>query len=58
MVSTDLTKISELSELLNNLKLADKIQEAPGLGWLPVKQVAGTVKHVDWSLLTDEEQIL
>jgi hypothetical protein len=50
-----------LSELLNNLRAAEKIQfvQLPGGkggGWLPKKEVATTVEYVDWSLLSEEER--
>lgn len=56
----NLDKMMALSELLNNLRAAEKIQfvQLPGKGggWLPKKEVAELVEYVDWSLLSEEER--
>lgn len=62
VVVKDLDKMHNLSEILNNLKAADRIQyvQLPGGrgGWLPKKEASGEVAYVDWSLLSEEERNL
>lgn len=55
----NLDKMLQLSELLQNLKVADKIQWVQlgkGGGWLPKKEVANEVEYVDYGLLSEEER--
>lgn len=58
----DLSRMTELSELLRNLQVADKIQHVVGLsgkgGYLAVREVTKKVQYVDWSLISEEERIL
>jgi hypothetical protein len=56
-----LDKLQSLSEILNNLRAAEKIQfvQLPGGkggGWLPKKEVVEKVEFVDYSLLSEEER--
>ena len=57
-VSQDLDKISVLTELLQGLVMADKIQLVGGLGFISKKAVvdSGNDDTVDFSLLTREER--
>lgn len=55
-VHKDLNKTSELSEILQSLQLAGKIQTIKGKGWLPLKAVGKKLEYVDWTLLTNEER--
>lgn len=56
-VSTDLDKITHLTDLLMNLKQADKIQYVE-TGWLPKKIVQEDIVNgvVDFTYLTEEER--
>jgi Protein of unknown function (DUF3987) len=58
-VSSDLEKLSQLTEILINLSEADKIQKVPSVhGFLPKKKVVEHAQEgmVDFSLLTPEER--
>lgn len=56
----NLAKPPELAELLQGLKLADKIQwidiGPENSGWMGKRIIDNSSKFVDWSLLTDEER--
>lgn len=56
-VSTDLDKIAQLTDLLLNLKAAEKIQSVQN-GWLPKKIVQEDIVNgvLDFTYLTDEER--
>lgn len=56
-----LNKPLELQDIMNNLRMAEKIQyvQLPGGkggGWLPKKEVGSEVAYVDWNLLSEEER--
>lgn len=51
----ELNKISELGDIMQNLKLANKVQLVAG-GFLLNKVVKKEVDYVDWSLLSTEER--
>lgn len=57
-VHTDLEKMNDLTELLRNLVIADKIQTVDG-GFLPKKRLIQDMSSnscIDYSLLTEEER--
>jgi hypothetical protein len=57
MVSTDMDKVNDLSDMMRNLSAAGKIQAYDG-GFLPVRKVAVEVESdtVDYSILTTDER--
>lgn len=56
-VHKDLEKISMLSDILNGLMTAGKIQHVKeGGGWLPLNAVKKQPIYVDWEHLTEEER--
>lgn len=55
-VHKDLEKIHMLSDILQSLKAADRVQYIKDKGWLPLEAKRGEHKFVDWSLLTEEER--
>lgn len=56
-VSTDVDKIQTLIEIMNSLRLAEKVQLLGGHGYLPLRKPARKYDWVDWSLLTPEERL-
>lgn len=55
----NLGKTAELAELINGLKIADKVQyveAGPSSGYLAKRVVNRNEKYVNWSLLTPEER--
>lgn len=59
-ISADLEKMSDLSTLLQNLIMAEKLQAVPNGGFLPKKKVANYVDNttIDFDLLTLDERKL
>lgn len=55
-VNKDLNKPDDLMQILKNLQLAEKIQNVPGKGYLPMIKSDKDKAFVDWNLLTTEEQ--
>lgn len=59
-VRKDIDNMRSMTEILNNLQFADRIQFVPlpggKGGWLAKKEVSSEVKYVDWSLLSEEER--
>lgn len=55
-VSKDLSKTDELTNILSNLLLAEKIQKVSGK-YLPRRIANGDKPFVNWDLLTEEERI-
>lgn len=55
-VHKDLEKISMLGDIMQGLLHAEKVQFVKGKGWLPHRMPPRKLEHVDWSLLTKEEQ--
>lgn len=59
-VSTDVDKLIQVQEILNNLTIADKIQIVQGdrPGYIPKRKMIGKAEEglVDYGLLTDEER--
>lgn len=55
-VYKDLKKMTDMGEIIASLQQADKIQLVPGAGFLPKRARNKKPDHVDWSLLTKEEQ--
>lgn len=54
IVSNDLTKMSELAELLNNLQQAEKIQNVKNEGFLPkIRPLDRKAMYVDYNLLKE-----
>lgn len=58
MVHKDLDRMTALSDILQSLSAADKVQYVQGKGWLPKREVVEEAKYVDWSLLSDEERMM
>lgn len=55
-VHNDLSKMSQLCEILQNLQVAEKIQHVSGTGYLPKQTRRVERDYVDFSLLTEEER--
>lgn len=57
-VSTDLNKIKDLGDILQNLQAASKIQNIGGKGFLPKKKIQEEVMNgiLDWNYLTQVER--
>lgn len=55
LVRRHLKNMSQVAQILNNLRQAEVIQFVSGRGWLPLIKKTDTEKYVDWSLLTKEE---
>lgn len=59
-VHKNLDKPAELAIIIQGLEQAEKIHQVRGLtgqGWLQVAQKTRILKYVDWSILTEEEQV-
>ncbi len=58
-VHSDVEKVSQLGDILQNMQLADRVQHvkiASGAGWLPKHIKPKVPAHVDYTLLTQEER--
>jgi len=55
-VHNDLEKMGQLSDMLQGLQVAEKIQFVSGRGYLPKRTPGKTIDFVDFSILTAEEQ--
>lgn len=58
-VHSDLEKIQQLGEILQNLQIAEKVQHISGAthGWLPKRVAKKQQQFVDFSILTEEERV-
>ena len=58
VVHKDMNKPTELASIMEGLQLAKRVQlvTGPRGGFLPYKEPPREAKHVDWSLLTEEEK--
>lgn len=57
-VRKDLTKITELGELMQGLEHAEKVILVKGQGYLPRRNKRRNLEFVDWEILTEEERKL
>lgn len=55
-VHKDLEKITMLADIMQSLKVADRVQYVKDRGWLPLEAKKVEHKFVDWKLLTEEER--
>jgi hypothetical protein len=58
IVYKDLEKPQQMSEILNNMQSAERIQYVKDRGYLPKRTVAKEVQFVDFKLLTEEERMM